>query len=64
MRDASTPATVKKARPYRIYIKPSLLWSTVTSHECMESSTDFSVSAIETGGKVRPTSPVPSMPFI
>ena len=47
-----------------IYIKPSLLWSTVTSHEWTESKTDLSVSTIETKGRVLPISPVLSVPFI
>ena len=38
---ASRPPTTKNTNPYMIYIKPSFLWSTVTSQEWMWSKIVF-----------------------
>ena len=47
-----------------MYIKPSRLWSTVTSQEWMWSNIVLSVAAIEPRGIAVPMSPVVTVPFI
>ena len=64
MSDASIPATTKKTKAKMMYIKPSRLWSTVTSQEWMWSNTVFSVAAIEPRGIAVLMSPVVTVPFI
>ena len=38
--DASKPATKKKNSPEPMYMTPSRLWSTVTTHSCSSSMND------------------------